>query len=371
MQFPENSIENLCGLGYTEDEARFLYLVATHSGYFSTRQYLGFTGAKSGEKSMAFTQKVLGKGHATARLLLRNGRVYHLFSRIVYRAIRRENLRNRREHSVEHIRTKLAILDFVLAHLDYRYLETEPEKVEYFCKELGISREALPAKRYAGAIREKTTDRYFVDKFPMFFVRDLSSFSPVVTFSFVDPGLLSLGSFDTHLLDYSSLFSAVAQMDFIYIATRPRHFEAAREMAKGMAPRVLNPDPGVEGLRYFHSRYLWETKQYGSLSMEEIESLDKARKRFTEARIEVLFQPWMRGQITCDVVMKRFRELAPKREVVFRTELVDGQAALFEANLPSRKSRKTETQVKGAGESTFRTGFRPVFGAETQKAEEN
>ena len=66
MQFPESSIENLCGLGYTEDEARFLYLVATHSGYFSTRQYLGFTGAKSGEKSMAFTQKVLGKGHGSS-----------------------------------------------------------------------------------------------------------------------------------------------------------------------------------------------------------------------------------------------------------------------------------------------------------------
>ena len=45
MQFPETSIENLSGLGYTEDEARFLYLVATHSGYFSTRQYLGFTRA--------------------------------------------------------------------------------------------------------------------------------------------------------------------------------------------------------------------------------------------------------------------------------------------------------------------------------------
>ena len=371
MQFPENSIENLCGLGYTEDEARFLYLAATHSGYFSTLQYLGFTGAKSGEKNMAFTQKVLGKGHATARLLLRNGRVYHLFSRIVYRAIRREHLRNRREHSIEHIRTKLATLDFVLAHLDYRYLETEPEKVEYFCKELGISKEALPTKRYAGAIREKTTDRYFVDKFPMFFVPDSSSYSPVVTFSFVDPGLLSLASFDTHLLDYSSLFSAVPQMDFVYIATRPTHFQAAREMAQRMAPRVLNPDPGVEGLRYFHSRYLWETKQYGSLSMEEIESLDKARKRFTDARIEVLFQPWMQGQITCDVVMKRFRELAPTREVPFRTELVDGQAALFEANPPSRKSRKTETQVNGAGESTFRTGFRPVFGAERQKAEEN
>src|SRR5271166_6549168 len=177
MPFPETSIENLFVLGYTEDEACFLYLVATHSGYFSTRQYLAFTGAKSGDKNMAFTQKVLGKGHATSRLLLRNGRVYHLFSRLVYRAIGRENLRNRREHSVEHIRTKLAILDFALAHLDYRYLETETEKVGYFCRKLSISRTLLPSKRYKGAIREKTTDRYFVDKFPLFFAPD-SSTSP-------------------------------------------------------------------------------------------------------------------------------------------------------------------------------------------------
>ena len=79
------------GLGYTQDEAKFLYLVAMHSGYFSARQYLTFTGAKSGEKSLAFTQKVLGKGHAAARMVLRNGRVYHLFSRLVYRAIGREH----------------------------------------------------------------------------------------------------------------------------------------------------------------------------------------------------------------------------------------------------------------------------------------
>src|ERR1700692_5127255 len=150
MHIPGSSVENLRGLGYTEDEARFLYLVATHSGYFSIRQFLGFTQAKSGEKSMSFTQKVLGKGHAAARLLLRNGRIYHLYSRLIYRAIGRENLRNRREHSVEHIRTKLAILDFVLAHLDYRYLETETEKVDYFCRKLSLGRALLPAKRYKG-----------------------------------------------------------------------------------------------------------------------------------------------------------------------------------------------------------------------------
>src|ERR1700734_3477376 len=214
MKAQESSIENLRSLGYTEDEARFLYVVATHSGYFSARQYLTFIGAKSGERSMAFTRKVLGKGHAAARLLLRNGRVYHLRSRLVYRAIGREHLRNRREHSVEHMRTKLAILDFVLRHLDYRYLETEDEKVAYFCNDLGIARFVLPVKHYAGAIRERTTDRYFVDKFPMFFSPESSS-PPVVTFSFVDPGLLSLASFDTHLFAYSSLFSALPHVQFV------------------------------------------------------------------------------------------------------------------------------------------------------------
>src|SRR5438046_6366732 len=116
MNFPESSLANLSSLGYTEDEARFLYVVATHSGYFSMRQFLQFTGTKSGDKSMTFSQKLFAKGHATARSFLRNSLVYHLFSRIVYRAIGRENLRNRRAHSLEHIRTRLVALDFVVTH---------------------------------------------------------------------------------------------------------------------------------------------------------------------------------------------------------------------------------------------------------------
>jgi hypothetical protein len=370
MHMPESSIENLRGLGYTEDEARFLYLVATHSGYFSTRQFLSFTQAKSGEKSMSFTQKVLGRGHASARLLLRNGRVYHLYSRLIYRAIGRENLRNPREHSVEHIRTKLAILDFVLGHLDYRYLETEFEKVQYFCQELGLETSALPAKRYAGAIREKTTDRYFVDKFPMFFVPE-DSVSPVVTFSFVDPGLLSLDSFETHLLAYGQLFSAVPQVNFVYIGTRPTQFEAARRLCLAMAPRSVNPDPGVEGLRYFHYRHLWENKQHSKLTTDQIEFLNEATKRFTDARTEVLYRPWREGQITVNVVTETFRRLAPPREVFFCTELVDGQATLFEANLRRRSDNKSGTAVTRSSESTFGPAFRPVFGDESQQRQEN
>jgi hypothetical protein len=370
MRFPEAIIENLLGFGYTEDEARFLYLVATHSGYFSTRQYLAFTGAKSGDKSMALTQKVLGKGHATARLLLRNGRVYHLFSRLVYRAIGRENLRNRREHSVEHIRTKLAILDFVLAHPEYWYLETETEKVDYFCRKLSIGRALLPAKRYNGAIREKTTDRYFVDKFPLFFAPDSSSSPPVVTFSFVDPGLPSLASFETHLFAYSSLFSAVPQVNFVYIATRSKHFAGARELFLTMAPCTTNPDPGVEGLRYFHYRHMWETKQYGRLNVEQIEFLNEAKKQFNDALTDIRYEQWLKGEITAGAVSEEFRRLAPRREVSFRTELVDGQTALFEARVPSKNREPGGHEVTDSLQPTFGSAFKPAFEGNARQAEE-
>jgi hypothetical protein len=370
MHFPETSIENLFGLGYTEDEARFLYIVATHSGYFSTRQYLNFTGAKSGDKNMAFTQKVLGKGHATARLLLRNGRVYHLFSRLVYRSIERENLRNRRDHSIEHIRAKLAILDFVLGHLDYRYLETETQKVDYFCRKLSIGRALLPAKRYKGAIREKTTDRYFVDKFPLFLDPEFSSSPPVVTFSFVDPGLLSLASFETHLFAYATLFSAVPQVNFVYIGTSSKHFAAARELFLAMAPRAMDPDPGVEGLRYFHYRHMWETRQFARLNAEQIEFLNEAKKRFNDAPTEIRYEQWLNGQITAGAVSEEFRRLAPRREVSFRTELVDGQAALFEARVLSRNREVMESEVTDGVQPTFGSAFKPVFEGNTGQAEE-
>jgi hypothetical protein len=369
MDFRKSSIENLRSLGYTQDEARFLYLVAMHSGYFSARQYLNFTDAKSGKKSMGFTQKVLGKGHATARMLLRNGRVYYLFSRLVYRAIGREHLRNRREHSVEHMRTKLAILDFVLAHLDYRYLETEDDKVGYFCRDLGIARFVLPVKHYTGAIRERTTARHFVDKFPMFFSSESSS-PPVVTFSFVDPGLLSLASFDTHLFAYSSLFSALPHVRFVYIATRSTHFEAARELFELTAPRVTNPDPGVEGLRYFTYRRDWENKEYAKLDVKQVEFLKNATERCRDPRIEALYRPWLLGQIPVNAVTEEFRRLAPRRNVSFRTELVDGQIALFKPSSTNPKPQKETTPVKKELQPTFNPAFRLGFTNEPRKTPE-
>ncbi|HKV78505.1 MAG TPA: hypothetical protein VJP02_10210 [Candidatus Sulfotelmatobacter sp.] len=369
MRFPEASIENLRALGYTEDEARFLYVVATHSGYFSTRQFLNFTGAKSGDRSMAFTQKVLGKGHATAQLLLRNGRVYHLFSRIVYRAIGRENLRNRREHAPEHIRTRLVILDFVLAHLNYDYLETEPEKIHYFCGQLSVPRQFLPAKSYTGAIHKNATERYFVDKFPMFF-RPGSGSPPVVNFTFIDPGWENLASFENHLFVYSSLFGPIQDIHLTYVATRSTRFEAARKMFLSMVDRPPQIDPGEEVLRYFRLRKAWELKKYALFSNDYIALLNEFTQRFGKHACQERYAGWRDEQVSDGMVRSQFHDLAPQRKVSFETELVDGQAALFEAKPKRKRDAKTAIKVKADSDGTFSSPFRPVFAGEQKEASE-
>src|SRR5580693_1948468 len=99
MKQREDHIERIAALGYTEAEARFLYLVATHSGYFTLRQFLTFAGARRGKRSASFAQKLLRQGHASIRDYMGTGSVFHLFSRNLYGRIEKENIRNRRRHS--------------------------------------------------------------------------------------------------------------------------------------------------------------------------------------------------------------------------------------------------------------------------------
>src|SRR5574340_621533 len=98
MKIAEGHIRALKSLGYTRTEARFLYIVGTHSGYFTAQQYLDFSAAKRGYRSDALTLKLLANKHASTEIYWKNARVYHLYSRKVYSAIGKENVRNRRKH---------------------------------------------------------------------------------------------------------------------------------------------------------------------------------------------------------------------------------------------------------------------------------
>src|ERR1044072_2611059 len=103
MNIAPTHLEALKALGYTEVEAQFLYLVATHSGYFTARQFLAFTGAYWGKRTTTFWNKLHSWRHARTECFPKGGAVHHVFSRRLYRRIEKETLRNRREHEFDFI----------------------------------------------------------------------------------------------------------------------------------------------------------------------------------------------------------------------------------------------------------------------------
>jgi hypothetical protein len=212
MNINPSYLEALKALGYTETEARFLYIVATHSGYFVARQFLAFTDAHWGKRTTIFWNKLHTLRHARTECFPKSGTVYHLFSRRLYRQIDRENIRNRREHEIEYIQRRLGMLDFVLLNQGYQYLETEPEKVSFFCDQLKVPNHFLPSKIYHGQRTSQPTVRYFVDKFPMFLASDASS--PVVTFTYLPGPEASLREFVHHLEAYLPCFDSSPRSDF-------------------------------------------------------------------------------------------------------------------------------------------------------------
>src|SRR5258708_4186795 len=258
MKMPEEHVERIAALGYTESEARFLYIVATHSGYFTMRHFNVFTGVQRGKRSVAFAQKLLKHAHATMRDYLGTGSVFHLFSRLVYGPIEKDNLRNRRRHSFDYIRTRLVQMDFLFENPDHDFLETESDKASFFCESLAIPKDVLPAKVYEGGPGSSPTVRYFVDKFPLFLAAPISGASPVVTVGFVDSGTGSLWSFVAHLAAYQGLFRHLKSFRLLYIAPRATDFRRtqARFRASGKQP----PESQVSGeiLRYFAIRRKWE-----------------------------------------------------------------------------------------------------------------
>ncbi len=349
---PEN-IAAIASLGYTDEEARFLYVVAMHSGYFVPGQFLAATGAKWGKRSNNFTAKLQSRGHATWREYDRIGGVYHLVSKTIYRRIGNENLRNQRQHSVEFIRTRLLLLDFVLAQSSYEYLETERDKLRFFCGELRIPQTVLPAKGYEGNSGAEPTLRYFVDKFPLFIDRADSSSPPVVTFSYVDPGQASLAGFANHLQAYLPLFRALADFSFLYIANSSVHFVRAEDCFSFIVKGPLEADVSSDVLRYFGLRNAWDTKKYGSLSANDVEWLKEATHRFHGDRFDDWYQSWSSGRLGEEAFRGEFEQMAPHRRVTFQTWMVaakrlgtKGPSGSKEALLDPASSPETSRETR-------------------------
>jgi hypothetical protein len=304
MNIEPGHLSALQALGYTEAEARFLYIVATHSGYFVARQFLAFTGAHWGYRTNAFWNKLHAKKHARTECFPKSGTVYHLFSRRLYRQIDRENIRNRREHEIEFIQRRIGMLDYVLSHPQWKYLETEPEKASYFSNQLKVPNHFLPSKIYHGQKTSQPTVRHFVDKFPMFVVNDASS--PVVTFTYLQDQEVHLTGFVRHLEAYLPLFRQLAEFRFLYLARLDSHFEKARELFDSLVAIPLGSDVSADLVRYFQVRKAWDLGRYASLSEADLIFRNQAKTRFSGQRFEHLYRGWKVGRVTESDICRDF-----------------------------------------------------------------
>jgi len=327
MNLPSVHIEHIQELGYTESEARFLYIVAVFSGYFTLRQFRAFTGSRCGKRPSSFAQKLIGKGHSRVCAQVRTAALFHLFSRKVYGQMDKDNLRNRKRHSLDFIRSRLVVLDFILANQEFTYFESEQEKVNFFCNELGISKDCLPAKVYEGTTPDQQTVRYFVDKFPLFLAPPLPGVPPVVTFSYVDSGFERPFNFASHLAAYLPLFRQVNSFGFLYIAAKEAYFRGAEERFRSIIKRPLEADMSNEALRYFQIRKRWENHEYILPVTEDLEFLRDARERFQSEKIECLYRSWRLGELGEHELRAKISQHRPERAIYFDTHLTNGQGS--------------------------------------------
>lgn len=337
MRIAEEHIVALEALGYTAEESRFLYVVATHSGYFVPRQFVAFNGASPEKGAQPLTEKLKKRGHATWREYQNVGGAYHLSSRTIYRLTDRDYLSHRLPHSSESIRTRLLLLDFILANPAHDYLETEIDKVRFFSDKLGFPKNLLPARASVVPAREPALG-YFADKFPLYLDSSAGSSSPVLTFSYVDAGQGRPGRFASHLSAYAPLFRHLRSFRFLYIAHSPVRFRSARERFSLLVEAPLEEVLLEELERYFELRAAWEGKQYEKLSMDDLEWLDQAKQRFTGPNIERLYAAWDNPEAAREGWRRLFGEVYPARAIEFRTCLI-----------PASGSRNSKAAREGSG----------------------
>ena len=319
MNISEDQLTKLRNFGYTEVEARFLYLVATHSGYFTVRQFLDFARAKSGKRNASLVEKLFGLGHASAQQYTRRSRVYHLCSRRLYSAIGKDRLRNRREHELAHIKTRLLSLDFILAHPKEDYFETADAKRRYFVERFKVSENLFtPSDGRSNGIT-------FADRFPLCVAYPSPDYMPVVTFTYVDPDNRNLDAYIAHLRIYRPLFRQLPGFQFLYISTAAGLQKEATELFS-----LLVEGKGLSDLtRYFDLETKWEREQYRLITEQDAIFLSQARKRYTGESISTLYYLWRRNQLPKDFQAEAASASRPMQKILFRAITVPGHEAIF------------------------------------------
>jgi hypothetical protein len=274
-------------LGFTPRQARFLTVVALHSGYCLRRQYAAFAGVRNAKNVGAFFHALVARGLAerTARRPDR-GHIYHLHTRAVYRLVGQEESGLRRPASGAHIARTLMRLDYVLAHPEVTWLGTAEEKVAAFAR-LGVALGDLPQMPVTA---EVPTVRYFVQRGPIGLVGD----PPV-------PRIVALvtdgraRTFAQFLRAHAALLLHLPAWTLVAIAPRDG---AALVACPEVLARVLH-SPSAFGVSlddvrwYLGARRAVDQAAWAALSVADLERFRALRDRLARPEVEALYRAWL------------------------------------------------------------------------------
>jgi hypothetical protein len=305
MEFPAHAITALQdAFDYTDREARFLYLVATHSGHFFRTHYRRFTGVSAGGRDNAFITKVVANGHAVAYDWDPHKDRYHLSHRRVYRLLGREHSNHRKQSSNAIINVRVAGLDFVLDHPGVTFLEDEAQRVRFFVDICGVPEHTLPRKFYypirrAGRTGQAPAACYFVDRYPIGVVTDSTGAqSPVLTY--VDEPTVGLDAFRTYLKQYGALFTALSRpWSLVFVSGSDAKIQAAEPVFRSALVARSTTTAVLDSLvlRYFKLKDRWERKDIDAFTVQDHRDRHKLSDHYETPAYLELYRRWHAGEL--------------------------------------------------------------------------
>jgi hypothetical protein len=350
MTMDYDPISPLEAIGYLQREASFLYLVAVHSGYFLRRQYARFAGRDGGTLIARLLKKADRHHHIKVIECGQGWYIYHLVSKSLYEAVGRPDSQNRRIKGDAYIKSRLMVLDFVLAHLSANVLADEAGKVDFFTTQCGVRSELLP-RSYAGRLM------YFPDGFPI-----LVSNTGIPRFTFFDEGQETATRFERYLKQYQPLFAALGEFELVFVADNEKNSDRAKaafgrylptDRLRGVTP--ITPLGIDHFIRFLDLRQQSEVSGRGVLS-SDLRTLREGESLYTSLEHQALYAAWKMGYTSAEKIRQRF--LQTSMRVEFSSVVVPYRYPIDILRPESRSGEDRETPYQTPDETPSDEGKR-------------
>ncbi len=279
----EQAVQTIAKRGFTDRQARFLVLVARHSGVCVMRQYSSFTGIVFGQKTRMFFAKLVRLGFVSTYDCAHNrGRVYHVRHRPIYEAIGEPDSRLRRPPGVPRALERLMLLDAILENPESIWMSSPAERIGYLASR-GISADDAPHLSIRQGDQRRV--RHFPDRLP---IGVHPSGHVVFVYLHADP---MRDEFRDFLQRHAPLLERLHAWTIRIVV--PAHLEGAvqdlRKVAWGQLASPLK-EPILTELRWYFDRFASPPTEASPAA--DRARFERCRRAFATDRYAVLYRCW-------------------------------------------------------------------------------